>query len=77
MFADDIRVNLPVAFDNRIGQTQRHRGVIGKLRAVEIAGRVILCRPGKKRSIQPKCALTRFLGHSSDGMPIASPNACP
>jgi hypothetical protein len=46
MFADDIRVNLPVAFDNRIRQTQRHRRIIGELRAVEIAGRVILCRAG-------------------------------
>ena len=29
------------------------------------------------RSIQPKCALTRLRGQSSEGIPIASPNACP
>lgn len=46
MFADNIRINLSVAFDNRIRQTQRHRGIIGELGLPEITGCIILCRAG-------------------------------
>ncbi len=46
-----------------------HRGIVGEFGAVKITGRVILLGPGRKRSIQPKCALTRLRGKARRASP--------
>ncbi len=45
------------------------RGIVGEFGAVKITGRVILLCPGRKRSIQPKCALTRLRGQARRASP--------
>ncbi len=49
--------------------TQRHRGIVGEFGAVKITGRVFSFGPGRKRSIQPKCALTRCVAKARRASP--------
>ena len=59
--ANQVRVDLPVALQQRIRQTQRHRRIVSKFSAVKIAGRVIFRRAGQK-AINP--AKMRFYARS-------------
>ena len=46
MLTDNVRVNFPVAFDNRVGQAQRHRRIIRKFGLLKVTGGIILSRAG-------------------------------